>query len=231
MAAVSQPSLPPRIFLQNSVSFRKIGSEVFPCPLAASVFSWCMSANLHISSRPPSTALHRRCPTNYAHANQPHNDRGTNRPTNQPTSDCLRGELRSLRTNVDTLCGQMRALQPSPLSTATAATTTPTTTETATPSPPAPSEKGELTLAADEGDMNDDELSAVETFSSGVLPREHLKLEVQVQSQFQLLWAVFRSHSTAEDEVIWPALKEKARSSGGKVSQCFGISWDFECQP
>lgn len=49
------------------------------------------------------------------------------------------------------------------------------------------------------------------------LPREHLKLEVQVQSQFQLLWAVFQSHSTAEDEVIWPALKEKARSSGGKV--------------
>ncbi|CAN0504593.1 unnamed protein product, partial [Ectocarpus sp. 8 AP-2014] len=34
-------------------------------------------------------------------------------------------------------------------------------------------------------------------------------LEVRVQSQFQLLWAVFQSHSTAEDEVIWPALKEK----------------------
>lgn len=48
-------------------------------------------------------------------------------------------------------------------------------------------------------------------------PKEHLELEVQVQSQFQLLWAVFQSHSTAEDEVIWPALKEKARSSGGKV--------------
>lgn len=53
--------------------------------------------------------------------------------------------------------------------------------------------------------------------AAAVLPREHLSLEVQVQSQFQLLWAVFQSHSTAEDEVIWPALKEKARSSGGKV--------------
>ncbi len=52
---------------------------------------------------------------------------------------------------------------------------------------------------------------------AGAFPGEHLELEVQVQSQFQLLWAVFQSHSTAEDEVIWPALKEKARSSGGKV--------------
>lgn len=49
------------------------------------------------------------------------------------------------------------------------------------------------------------------------LSGEHVNLEVQIQSQFQLLWAVFESHSTAEDEVIWPALKEKARSSGGKV--------------
>ncbi|CAN0544492.1 unnamed protein product, partial [Ectocarpus sp. 12 AP-2014] len=49
------------------------------------------------------------------------------------------------------------------------------------------------------------------------LPAQHLELEVRVQSQFQLLWAVFQSHSTAEDEVIWPALKEKARSSGGKL--------------
>lgn len=53
--------------------------------------------------------------------------------------------------------------------------------------------------------------------SMTALSGEHVNLEVQIQSQFQLLWAVFQSHSTAEDEVIWPALKEKARSSGGKV--------------
>ena len=77
-----------------------------------------------------------------------------------------------------------------------------------------------------------------------VLPREHLKLEVQVQSQFQLLWAVFQSHSTAEDEVIWPALKEKARASGGKVRSvlvifsrqdggvfvCMFVSWWYRLQ-
>ncbi|CAM9778753.1 unnamed protein product [Chrysoparadoxa australica] len=34
-------------------------------------------------------------------------------------------------------------------------------------------------------------------------------LALEVQSQFNLLWAVFQSHSTAEDEVIWPALKQK----------------------
>lgn len=55
------------------------------------------------------------------------------------------------------------------------------------------------------------------TAQTAPLPVEHLKLEFQVQSQFRLLWAVFQSHSTAEDEIIWPALKEKARSSGGKV--------------
>ena len=54
------------------------------------------------------------------------------------------------------------------------------------------------------------------------LQGEDFSLEVQVQSQFRLLWAVFQSHSTAEDEVIWPALKEKARSSGGKVGRTGG---------
>lgn len=64
-----------------------------------------------------------------------------------------------------------------------------------------------------------------EAAAAAALPPEHVKLEVQVHSQFQLLWAVFRSHSTAEDEMIWPALKEKARSTGGKVCNiCVSIS-------
>lgn len=53
------------------------------------------------------------------------------------------------------------------------------------------------------------------------LSKEHLDKEVQVMSQFQLLWAVFQSHSTAEDEMIWPALKDKAAreasAAGGHV--------------
>ena len=31
--------------------------------------------------------------------------------------------------------------------------------------------------------------------------------EVQIRSQVQMLYAVFQAHSTAEDEIIWPALK------------------------
>jgi hypothetical protein len=39
-----------------------------------------------------------------------------------------------------------------------------------------------------------------------------------VISQFQLLWAVFQSHSTAEDEMIWPALKDKAASRESAIA-------------
>lgn len=35
------------------------------------------------------------------------------------------------------------------------------------------------------------------------------KLERKVASRFHLIWSVFRAHSKAEDEFIWPALKEK----------------------
>ncbi|CAM9754564.1 unnamed protein product, partial [Heterosigma akashiwo] len=42
------------------------------------------------------------------------------------------------------------------------------------------------------------------------ISEEVLSLEMQVQSQFKLLHAVFQAHSTAEDETIWPALKQKA---------------------
>lgn len=105
--------------------------------------------------------------------------------------DCLRGELRSLQANVDALRSQIRALLGS----------TPVEEES----------KASRTQ------------SSFGLPPSGTihLPPQHLKLELQVQSQFRLLWAVFQSHSTAEDEMIWPALKEKARSSGGKVRQGF----------
>lgn len=130
------------------------------------------------------------------------------------SAECLRGELRCLRANVKTLCGQMLAIPPT------------TSTEKApsfTDDDPKKSteEKHEKALQHFPGDVSVasplTEATQSGTPSAVALPREHLQLEVQVQSQFQLLWAVFQSHSTAEDEVIWPALKEKARSSGGKV--------------
>jgi len=34
-------------------------------------------------------------------------------------------------------------------------------------------------------------------------------LERRVASRFQIIWSVFKAHSAAEDEFIWPALKEK----------------------
>lgn len=73
-----------------------------------------------------------------------------------------------------------------------------------------------MVLQLEEEARGDPNTAAAEDVT-GSFHGEDLKLEVQVQSQFRLLWAVFQSHSTAEDEVIWPALKEKARSSGGKV--------------
>lgn len=134
-------------------------------------------------------------------------------------AECLRGELRSLRANVEILCGQMHALQAKSTST-TATTTTATTTSTSSTTPPNTDTTTELRpeeASSLAGDLGDGSGVGAAQNTAVALPREHLKLEVQVQSQFQLLWAVFQSHSTAEDEVIWPALKEKARSSGGKV--------------
>jgi len=34
-------------------------------------------------------------------------------------------------------------------------------------------------------------------------------LERQVAGRFKVIWSVFRAHSTAEDEFIWPALQSK----------------------
>ena len=39
-------------------------------------------------------------------------------------------------------------------------------------------------------------------------------LEFQIRSQVQMLYAVFQAHSTAEDEIIWPALKAKQFAGG-----------------
>ncbi|CAM9389253.1 unnamed protein product [Ectocarpus sp. 6 AP-2014] len=141
--------------------------------------------------------------------------------------DCLRGELRCLRTNVQTLCRQMRDLH--------------LETPSAVAAAPSPRQQHHhhhhdgdeaatvpMTFELEGNDADWTEKIAVPAAAAAAvaattgptaesLPAQHLMLEVRVQSQFQLLWAVFQSHSTAEDEVIWPALKEKARSSGGKL--------------
>eukprot|EP00586_Coscinodiscus_wailesii_P018565 CAMPEP_0172500862 /NCGR_PEP_ID=MMETSP1066-20121228/143954_1 /TAXON_ID=671091 /ORGANISM="Coscinodiscus wailesii, Strain CCMP2513" /LENGTH=368 /DNA_ID=CAMNT_0013275343 /DNA_START=30 /DNA_END=1133 /DNA_ORIENTATION=+ len=41
--------------------------------------------------------------------------------------------------------------------------------------------------------------------------REH---ERRVDARFKVIWSVFRAHSAAEDEFIWPALKEKLGAAG-----------------
>ena len=44
-------------------------------------------------------------------------------------------------------------------------------------------------------------------------------LEFQIRSQVQMLYAVFQAHSTAEDEVIWPALRAKTACGGSGVGE------------
>ncbi|CAJ1966697.1 unnamed protein product [Cylindrotheca closterium] len=42
-----------------------------------------------------------------------------------------------------------------------------------------------------------------------------VKLEKEVTSRFQIIWSVFKAHSSAEDEFIWPTLRSKTK---GKVT-------------
>eukprot|EP00903_Cladosiphon_okamuranus_P018702 g17215.t1 len=130
--------------------------------------------------------------------------------------ECLRGELRSLKTNVETLCRKVRNRHRDASSAAAARTPPPSKLQ----EDPAASAPMVLELEEKHGGGDPKTTAAATTATvdaTGSFQWEDLKLEVQVQSQFRLLWAVFQSHSTAEDEVIWPALKEKARSSGGKL--------------
>lgn len=128
-------------------------------------------------------------------------------------TECLRGELRSLKANVETLCRKVRDRHQNTSGTAAAHTPPPSNPQ----EDPAASAAMVLELEEEDGGGDPSTTTAAAEDAMGSFQREDLKLEVQVQSQFRLLWAVFQSHSTAEDEVIWPALKEKARSSGGKV--------------
>jgi hypothetical protein len=45
-----------------------------------------------------------------------------------------------------------------------------------------------------------------------------LELERRVASRFKVIWSVFRSHSAAEDEFIWPALSKKTAGRIGGAS-------------
>mmetsp|Transcript_1220 Transcript_1220/g.1908 ORF Transcript_1220/g.1908 Transcript_1220/m.1908 type:complete len:716 (-) Transcript_1220:66-2213(-) len=64
--------------------------------------------------------------------------------------------------------------------------------------------------------------------NSNVSNEEHFELELQVISQFQIFWAVFQSHSTAEDEFIWPALKDKASKTINTFSKGINIAHIFD---
>ncbi|VEU41985.1 unnamed protein product [Pseudo-nitzschia multistriata] len=39
------------------------------------------------------------------------------------------------------------------------------------------------------------------------------KLESKATARFQVIWSVFRAHSAAEDEFIWPALRDKTQGA------------------
>lgn len=143
-------------------------------------------------------------------------------------TECLRGELLSLKTNVERLCRSVRNRHQN---TSTAADAHPDATPSSKQEedPAAAAATAAMVLQLEEEDEGKGDTSTAATEdATGTLHGEDLKLEVQVQSQFRLLWAVFQSHSTAEDEVIWPALKEKARSSGGKVREVLCLSLDVD---
>lgn len=48
----------------------------------------------------------------------------------------------------------------------------------------------------------------------GGFTKEAIDLEAQLHSQFHSLRRVFQAHSKAEDDLIWPALREKAWRDG-----------------
>lgn len=54
------------------------------------------------------------------------------------------------------------------------------------------------------------ELARTAAIGADDLARDQLSLlERKVASRFKVIWSVFRAHSAAEDEFIWPALKKK----------------------
>jgi hypothetical protein len=50
-----------------------------------------------------------------------------------------------------------------------------------------------------------------QTFLEGGRNSELSKLERRVAGRFQVIWSVFRAHSSAEDEFIWPTLQSKTQ--------------------
>jgi len=79
----------------------------------------------------------------------------------------------------------------------------------------------ELAAAVDavarKGERNDDESSLLAQHGEDLVD-----LERRVAGRFKVIWSVFRAHSSAEDEFIWPALqsKTKGRVSGNRSPRC-----------
>ena len=63
-------------------------------------------------------------------------------------------------------------------------------------------------------------LNGIKSYSN---KRENLsdltELERKIAARFKVIWSVFKAHSSAEDEFIWPALKCKLNVSGTNVAE------------
>lgn len=95
--------------------------------------------------------------------------------------DCFRGALRALELDVTELCKEIS-----------------TDSSDATSSSPSSTARTSSAVAA--------HLASIEgtKYSDKIID-----LERRVAGRFTVIWSVFRAHSAAEDEFIWPALKAK----------------------
>ena len=73
-----------------------------------------------------------------------------------------------------------------------------------------------------------DETAIVTSSSSSDEECRILDLERRVAGRFTVIWSVFRAHSSAEDEFIWPALKAKQVDTPNSCGCDFDSSFEVE---
>jgi len=54
----------------------------------------------------------------------------------------------------------------------------------------------------------------------GAIPSSVSDVEGKISARFKVIWSVFRAHSSAEDEFIWPALRSKLGRGDSMGSEC-----------
>ena len=110
--------------------------------------------------------------------------------------DCLRGALKSLQEDVTALTQQI--IQDFAIS----------TNNSSNRSINNSTQDGEtrrIRSSQIKGEIKDDEQNAAKPQTN----QDWRDLERSVAGRFKVIWSVFRAHSSAEDEFIWPALRSK----------------------